>query len=200
MLEHGLYNCCSLIRTSWLPVVDWTDTPADLNGLVHFAETPNLVSARVPSRFECAIQLVVVGDNMQQVVHKSFRCYSGDKLMCRGKEGNELWNPYWQVFRHSCATSVFQQKSGNTWKHWTSPTAKEFEVCQSVFCNAAGFSHVKFMHQGMTSSVNTRFGTLTSVSGYLRNGHQSWGVTLQHDSAAPHSTYQTWEWFQSFQG
>jgi len=23
-----------LMRTPWLPVVDWTDTPADLNGLV----------------------------------------------------------------------------------------------------------------------------------------------------------------------
>jgi len=54
--EHGLYNCCPLIRTPRLPVVDWTDTPADLNGLVRFAERPNLVSARVPSRFERAIQ------------------------------------------------------------------------------------------------------------------------------------------------
>jgi hypothetical protein len=32
-----------------LPVVDWTDAPADLNGLVRFAERRNLVSARVPS-------------------------------------------------------------------------------------------------------------------------------------------------------
>jgi hypothetical protein len=27
-----------LMRTPWLPVVDWTDAPADLNGLVRFAE------------------------------------------------------------------------------------------------------------------------------------------------------------------
>ena len=39
----------------WLPVVDWTDTPTNLNGLVHFAERPNLLSASVPSRFERAI-------------------------------------------------------------------------------------------------------------------------------------------------
>jgi len=52
--EHGLYNCCPLIRTPRLPAVDWTDTPADLNGLVRFAERPNLVSARVPSSFERA--------------------------------------------------------------------------------------------------------------------------------------------------
>jgi hypothetical protein len=35
-----------LMRTPRLPVVDWTDSPADLNGLVRFAERINLVSAR----------------------------------------------------------------------------------------------------------------------------------------------------------
>jgi hypothetical protein len=40
-----------LMRTPRLPVVDWTDAPADLNGLVRFAERRNLASARVPSRF-----------------------------------------------------------------------------------------------------------------------------------------------------
>ena len=38
--------------TARLPVVDWTDAPADLNGLVRFAERRNLVSARVPSHFK----------------------------------------------------------------------------------------------------------------------------------------------------
>jgi hypothetical protein len=38
-----------LMRTPLLPVVDWTDAPADLNGLVRFAERRNLVSARVLS-------------------------------------------------------------------------------------------------------------------------------------------------------
>ena len=41
-----------LMRTPRLPAVDWTDAPADLNGLVRFAERRNLVSARVPSRFK----------------------------------------------------------------------------------------------------------------------------------------------------
>ena len=40
-----------LMRTPRLPAVDWTDTTADLNGLVHFAERPDLVSACVPSHF-----------------------------------------------------------------------------------------------------------------------------------------------------
>jgi hypothetical protein len=41
-----------LVRTPRLPVVDWTDAPADLNGLVRFAERRNMVSARVPSHFK----------------------------------------------------------------------------------------------------------------------------------------------------
>ena len=41
-----------LMCTPRLPVVDWTDAPADLNGLVRFAERRNLVSARVPSHFK----------------------------------------------------------------------------------------------------------------------------------------------------
>jgi hypothetical protein len=45
-----------LMRTTRLPVVDWTDAPADLNGLVRFAERRNLVSARVPSHFKRSLQ------------------------------------------------------------------------------------------------------------------------------------------------
>jgi hypothetical protein len=41
-----------LMRTLRLPVVDRTDAPADLNGLVCFAERRNLVSALVPSHFK----------------------------------------------------------------------------------------------------------------------------------------------------
>ena len=37
-----------LMRTPRLSVVDWTNAPADLNGLVRFAERQNLVSACVP--------------------------------------------------------------------------------------------------------------------------------------------------------
>ena len=41
--------------TPWLPAVDWTDAPADLNGLVSFGERWNLVSACVPSHFKCTL-------------------------------------------------------------------------------------------------------------------------------------------------
>jgi len=43
------------MRTPRLPIVDWNDAPADLNGLVSFAERRNLVSARVPSHFKRSI-------------------------------------------------------------------------------------------------------------------------------------------------
>jgi len=43
------------MRTPRLPVVDGTDAPADLNGLIRFAERQNLVSARVPSHFNCPL-------------------------------------------------------------------------------------------------------------------------------------------------
>jgi hypothetical protein len=38
----------SLMRAPRLSVVDWTDAPADLNGLVRFGERRDLVSAHVP--------------------------------------------------------------------------------------------------------------------------------------------------------
>ena len=44
-----------LMRTPRLPVVDWTDAPADLNGLVRFAERRNMISARVPSHFKSGL-------------------------------------------------------------------------------------------------------------------------------------------------
>ena len=45
-----------LMPTPRLPVVHWTDAHADLNGLVHFAERPNLVSVPVPSHFKRSLQ------------------------------------------------------------------------------------------------------------------------------------------------
>jgi hypothetical protein len=49
------------MRTPRLPVIDWTDAPADLNGLVRFAERRNLVSARVPSHFKRSLRYVFYG-------------------------------------------------------------------------------------------------------------------------------------------
>ena len=51
-MHPALLPLLPLMRTPRLPVVDRTDAPADLNGLVRFAERRNLVSARVPSHFK----------------------------------------------------------------------------------------------------------------------------------------------------
>jgi len=48
------------MRTPQLPVVDWTDAPADLNGLVRFTERRNRVPARVPSHFKRSLQTTEV--------------------------------------------------------------------------------------------------------------------------------------------
>ena len=41
-----------LMRTTRLPAVEFTDIPADLNGLVRSAKRRNLVSALVPSHYK----------------------------------------------------------------------------------------------------------------------------------------------------
>ena len=46
-----------LMRTPRLPVFDWTEATADLNGLVRFAGRRNLVSTRVPSHFNWPVTL-----------------------------------------------------------------------------------------------------------------------------------------------
>jgi len=48
-----------LMRTHHLPVVDWTDALAYLNGLARFAERRNRVSARVPSHFKRSLPTVL---------------------------------------------------------------------------------------------------------------------------------------------
>jgi len=58
-----------LMRTPRLPVVDGTDGPADLNGLVRFAERRNLVSARVPSHFKRSLQTCCLTTAVSQLLH-----------------------------------------------------------------------------------------------------------------------------------
>jgi len=50
--EHGVSSITTADAHTSAVVVDWTDAPADLNGLVRFAEKRNLVSARVTSHFK----------------------------------------------------------------------------------------------------------------------------------------------------
>ena len=48
--ERGISSITNADAQPRLPAVDWTDSPADLNGLVRLGERRNVVSARVPSR------------------------------------------------------------------------------------------------------------------------------------------------------
>ena len=50
--EHGVSSITTADAHTSVPVVDSTDAPADLNGLVRFAERRNPVSARVTSHFK----------------------------------------------------------------------------------------------------------------------------------------------------
>ena len=65
MVYPALLPLLPLMCTPRLPVVDWTDDPADLNGLVRFMERQNLVSAHVPSRFKRAILHTLFGNKLK---------------------------------------------------------------------------------------------------------------------------------------
>ena len=71
--SHYLGTCVPSIITAdaqtWLPVVDWTEAPADLNGLVRFAERRNLVSARVPSHFNWPLLRNMHWCKTQEAIH-----------------------------------------------------------------------------------------------------------------------------------
>ena len=96
-----------LMRTPRLPAADWTDNPADINGLVHFAGKPNLFYARVPSRSVSALQSVKVKNEwsftstypvclhtllLQLFLHhlQSFTVYYICKCLCHGS-GHYSW-------------------------------------------------------------------------------------------------------------
>jgi len=67
-----------LMRIPRLSVVDWTDSPADWNGLIRFAERRNLVSARVPSHFKSSLQ---TGAPRQRTIQRTF-IFGTFELLC----------------------------------------------------------------------------------------------------------------------
>jgi len=78
-----------LMRTPRLPVVDWTDAPADLNWLVRFAERRNVVSACVPSHFKRSLQLhVFLTSALDEVCGQRF--VSGGKKRDTRLTGNHV--------------------------------------------------------------------------------------------------------------
>ena len=87
-----------LMHTPRLPVVDWTDAPTDLNGLVRFGERRNLVAARVPSRSARAIQLRRHDRTFQETRERETEhvllfthgLYSYDSFTCSAKNSGRL--------------------------------------------------------------------------------------------------------------
>ena len=79
----------TLMRTPRLPAVDWTDSPADLNGLVRLGERRNLVSARVPSGSARALHLVGCYkiSSLWKLCESMSLCYTS--VMCR------IWELGW---------------------------------------------------------------------------------------------------------
>ena len=65
----------TLMRTPRLPAVDWTVSPADLNGLIRLSERRNVVSARVPSGSAWALTTRAYCSNL------SHKCFTG-KVIC----------------------------------------------------------------------------------------------------------------------
>jgi len=96
-----------LMSTPRLPAVDWTYAPADLNGLVRFAERRNLVSARVPSGFKrslprCCTRCFVDVDN--KAVVKQWLAFVPD-------DGVDRISGHW-TFDHQLLTGY-----GENWRH-----------------------------------------------------------------------------------
>ena len=60
-LSHYLGTwCIQLMCAPRLPVFDFSDASADLNGFVRFAERGNLVSARVSSHFKRSLSMGLI--------------------------------------------------------------------------------------------------------------------------------------------
>ena len=88
-----------LMRTPRLPVVDWTDAPADLNGFDRFAERRNLVSARVPSHFKRSLPPAGLS-----LVNTSYAAYASDETLNKRENCFPLTTN--NIFKYSPGTTV----------------------------------------------------------------------------------------------
>ena len=91
-----------LMRTPRLPAVDWTDAPADLNGLVRFGERRNLVFAHVPSHFKSTTPTY----SMEQSPSWETNRFSPSQEIPR-----ILWNPkvHYRFHKFSPRVSILSQ-------------------------------------------------------------------------------------------
>jgi hypothetical protein len=111
------------MRTPRLPAVDWTDAPADLNGLVRFVERQNLISARVPSHFKrslpqlrCTIQEARQGGASDTAGINDVRAEHEGTV---GAAGYRRLQPVWSSVRNSdervgrCSSNILSAANKN---------------------------------------------------------------------------------------
>jgi hypothetical protein len=82
-----------LMRTPRLPVVKWTDPPADLNGFIRFAKRQNLVSACVPSHFKHSLPHILA----QKLLHSSASRYGQRGTARRSQQRSNSWLSKWNT-------------------------------------------------------------------------------------------------------
>jgi len=121
-----------LMRTPRLPVVDWTDAPADLNGLVRFAVKRDLVSARVPSHFKRSLTTDprYWEISISRLLTKSFQLHALGHLCSRGdfylfNTGHSLHE---YPFFVSAPISIWANKTeGQNTLGWVVPTKRKVQ-------------------------------------------------------------------------
>jgi hypothetical protein len=97
-----------LMRTPPLPVVDWTDAPADLNGLVRFAERRNLVCCACVVTFQTRSTNDIKTQRAQKQQNKAeVKCSLS--MLWRHVVGAELW-------LHSFLTLALDRGEWLTWR------------------------------------------------------------------------------------
>ena len=154
--EHGVssittadaHTSAASSRVNWRP-------PADLNGLVRFAERRNLVSARVPSHFNWPLLTVSLQDSRLQLKCDGTRWRTGGEV--KWKLANEVCSQYsshylgtwftqhyYRWFAHlGCSSSRLNWRPPGRFK-WTRPIRRK---TKSGFCACA----VTFQTQSATS-------------------------------------------------
>ena len=167
-----------LMRTPRLPAVEWTDAPADLNGLVRFAERRNLVSARVPSHFERSLPHK---DNCGEVVERLFFLFnfSGHALHSTGSSllrRDVSFMPQ-APYTHSVKLSDF-----TVWRHtWR----KNWVNCAVLTDSSADLRTI------LSSRISHR-----ELRSLLRGSHSFLSLPATTTTSSSQGTYVSTNWFQ----
>jgi hypothetical protein len=112
-----------LMHTPRLPVVDWTDASADLNGVVRFTERRNLVSARVPSHFSWPLSFLK--DGFRVMVYWRLKKTQNVHLKL---QGNTLY--VWTVISLLAGKFQVSYESTSTWSPLSTWLSRRAQLCR----------------------------------------------------------------------